>query len=234
MVSLITPPSYPMYDIGLDLTVTKGVNQIQQTQNRYRVLYPAENNRIAQEYMEIAPGGIYRSSSTETIDTLVVSTSVPVAVTYTTFDDDFVTVTVNRLFVLDSSIKYFSIQNGGSTTARININVRSKNSEIVAQYMYYGVSVPPPVYNNAFVHTLEPVQGDKNREFTVNCGEGQKIYYAYPASYGFSVFTVNGFTGGFSIKATIPVQTQDGPINYNVYESDNSGLGATVVTVSDS
>jgi hypothetical protein len=47
------------------------------------------------------------------------------------------------------------------------------------------------------------------------------------------VFTVNGLTGGFILRATVTVVTDTLGItrSYDLYESVSAGLGSTTVTV---
>ena len=108
------------------------------------------------------------------------------------------------------------------------------------RFVYWGGALKPGSYTEAFVKALasNALTNTKNRTFTADGGapaSGIYIYYVYRAAYGPSQFWVNGFQGGFSLVATIPVTTTAGlfPENYYVYESDNDGLGVTDVTVTD-
>lgn len=48
------------------------------------------------------------------------------------------------------------------------------------------------------VGLTKKLQSTKGALFTVNCGVGQYIYYACPATYSVPSFNVGGFDGGFS------------------------------------
>lgn len=112
------------------------------------------------------------------------------------------------------------------------------------RYVYWGgVSKPPPGgYTEAFIKALasNALTNTKNRTFNANggaSGSDVHIYYAYRAPYGASNFWVGGFSGGFTLVATVSVGTSAGPgvlaENYYLYESDQAGLGSTDVTVTD-
>ncbi len=62
---------------------------------------------------------------------------------------------------------------------------------------------------------------------TITAGVGAFIYYVIPVSYGTPTFTVGMFSGGFNLHATTTV----GGVAYNVFRSDNSGLGACTIVV---
>lgn len=70
-------------------------------------------------------------------------------------------------------------------------------------------------------------------DYTVNAGEGQYIYFAYPASMTAEPqFYVGGFAGGFGLVKTFDFTNASGhKESYKVYRSTNAGLGETIVTV---
>lgn len=70
-------------------------------------------------------------------------------------------------------------------------------------------------------------------DYTVNAGEGQYIYFAYPASMTAEPqFYVGGFAGGFGLVKTFDFTNASGhKESYKVYRSANANLGATIVTV---
>lgn len=100
--------------------------------------------------------------------------------------------------------------------------------------VYYGVVESGTTINNAAILALtRKLQSGKGITFTVDAGEGQKVMYALPSRYGTPGFNVGGFDGGFSKKATISFKNASGySENYDVYVSDNAGLGNTTVKVS--
>lgn len=100
--------------------------------------------------------------------------------------------------------------------------------------VYYGVAEAQNSYDSAFVRNLtKTLRGSKLTSFNVNADDGQYIYYCLPTSMGECDFTVNGFTGGFSLVATIEfINGSDYHEDYYIYRSDNANLGNTKVTVS--
>ena len=101
--------------------------------------------------------------------------------------------------------------------------------------VYYGVAGAVSPYNSDFIKGLanKVLRGSKLTSFSVNAGSGQYIYYCLPTRLGACNFTVNGFTGGFTLVATINFTNASGySENYYIYRSDNAGLGSTSVTVS--
>lgn len=99
--------------------------------------------------------------------------------------------------------------------------------------VYYGVSAVPAALDSAFVLTLtKELRSNKKPSFSVNAGAGQYIYYCVPKRFGTCVFTVGGFTGGFSLAGTISFKNASGYTeDYYIYRSDNANLGSTSVTV---
>lgn len=69
--------------------------------------------------------------------------------------------------------------------------------------------------------------------FTVNAGDGEYIYFAFPASFGSSPsFSVGGFEGGFSLVKTFDHTNASGAsVSYNVFRSTQPNLGNTSVVI---
>lgn len=99
--------------------------------------------------------------------------------------------------------------------------------------IYWGVAAKKTSFDSAFVLTLtKGLQGSKAKTFTVNAGAGQHIYYAIPTRYGTPAFKVGGFDGGFSKAGTIQFTNASGYTeSYDIWISDNAGLGNTTVNV---
>lgn len=77
------------------------------------------------------------------------------------------------------------------------------------------------------------LQGSRAKTFTVNAGAGEYIWYACPARYGTPSFNVGGFDGGFSkVKTFDFTNASNYTESYQVWRSDNAGLGSTTVVVS--
>ena len=100
--------------------------------------------------------------------------------------------------------------------------------------IYYGVAGAVSPYNSDFIKGLtKTLRDSKLTSFSADAGSGQYIYYCLPTRLGACNFTVNGFTGGFTLVATISFPNVSGySENYYIYRSDNAGLGSTSVTVS--
>ena len=100
--------------------------------------------------------------------------------------------------------------------------------------VYYGVSSSTN-YNSALISSLTKVLSDtKERNITVDAkNEDEYIYYCIPSRLGVPTFNVGGFDGGFEKMATIPFTNSNGYTeDYDIYRSDNPGLGATTVRIS--
>ena len=100
--------------------------------------------------------------------------------------------------------------------------------------VYTGAAEAPATIDSAFILTLtKSLQGGKGKTFTVNAATGAYIWYACPVSYGTPNFNVGGFDGGFSKVATFDFTNSSGYTEeYQVWRSDNAGLGSTTVKVS--
>lgn len=100
--------------------------------------------------------------------------------------------------------------------------------------VYTGAAAIPATINSAFIRTLtKSLQGGKGKTFTVNAATGAYIWYACPVRYGTPNFNVGGFDGGFSKVATLDYTNPSGYTeSYQVWRSDNAGLGITTVVVS--
>lgn len=121
-------------------------------------------------------------------------------------------------------------------TAKRGTNTKVATTSVTwTQKVFWGVSVVPGAYNEAFIEGLasNALATSRARTISVNAGLGQKIYYAYRNAYGDATFTVGGFSGGFTkVAASVPVTNINGfTENYEVWESDNPNLGATTVVV---
>lgn len=99
--------------------------------------------------------------------------------------------------------------------------------------VYWGVAEDKSSFDSAFILGLtKGLQGSKAKTFTVNAGASQHIYYAIPTRYGTPAFKVGGFDGGFAKAATIDFTNASGyKESYDIWKSDNPGLGNTTVVV---
>ena len=101
--------------------------------------------------------------------------------------------------------------------------------------VYYGVLEDGVVIDSAAVLGLtRELRSNRTKTFSVNAGASQRIAYALPSRppYGTPNFNVGGFDGGFSKVATIDFRNASGYTEkYDVWLSDNAGLGSTTVKV---
>lgn len=100
--------------------------------------------------------------------------------------------------------------------------------------VYYGVLESGAEADSAAILTLtRKLQGSKGITFTANAGATQKIVYAIPTRYGTPNFNVGGFDGGFAKVKTFDFTNASGYTeSYDVWLSENVGLGSTTVKVS--
>lgn len=100
--------------------------------------------------------------------------------------------------------------------------------------VYYGAIESDAVVDSSAVLAMtRKLQSSKAITFTVDAGATQKIVYALPARYGAPNFNVGGFDGGFSLAKTFDFTNTSGYTeSYDVWMSDNAGLGNTTVKVS--
>lgn len=107
--------------------------------------------------------------------------------------------------------------------------------------VYTGAASSPDVIDAVFLNTLKKSVADGYaRTFTVDAKAGQYIWYACPTKFVAVLennvtptFNVGGFDGGFSKVATFDFTNSVGYTEeYQVWRSDNVGLGSTTVVVS--
>jgi len=127
------------------------------------------------------------------------------------------------------------------TNTNIVLTVTDERDAVVSRTV--GITFQPKVYwgktnkeqlENADILALEgsSLAGGRGRTFTVNAGEGEKIVYAFPTSFGTPTFNVGRFDGGFKKARTLEFTNASGyKQSYDVWMSVNAGLGSTAVTV---
>ena len=99
--------------------------------------------------------------------------------------------------------------------------------------LYWGVS-NQNTYNSAFINSLsnKELSFTKSKTITVNATAGNFIYYCLPTSYGTPKFTIGGFEGGFTKIQTINyTNVYNYTTSYDIWKSNNSGLGNTTVNI---
>lgn len=145
--------------------------------------------------------------------------------------------------VVDVSLKTKTIENANiktnkTYTLRVTDDRDAEASRTTSitflNGVYYGSAAAESELNNALILGLQKtLQGSKGKTFTTNCGAEQKIFYAIPSRYGTPAFKVGGFDGGFEKAGTIEFTNASGyKENYDIWRSDNKGLGNTTVVVS--
>lgn len=117
-----------------------------------------------------------------------------------------------------------------------NASSTKTTSVIFTDKRYWGVGTVTAASeaNSAFVLGLggNELAWNRNKDFTVNAGAGQYIYYAIPAAWGTPTFFVGGFEGGFDLLSKFNFTNASGyTTSYNVYKSGNANLGQTTVNV---
>jgi len=131
-----------------------------------------------------------------------------------------------------------------TVTSADNKTTSSSTSFIFRNRIYWGVDVLPGVYDDAFIKGLSSnvFDPDYGREFTVNAGNGQFIFFAIPKSYVNSpyidppyFFMGTSVPGGMEIaQETVNYTYENNTEEYIIYKSVNANLGQTDVIISDS
>lgn len=101
--------------------------------------------------------------------------------------------------------------------------------------IYCGVNaVTPDGVDNAFITAMtKTLSATRKSEFKITAFENYYIYFALPTRFGKPTFNVNGFDGGFQkIKTLQFTNPSNYTESYDVWKSDNPGLGETVVKLS--
>ena len=135
-----------------------------------------------------------------------------------------------REYIIDSDIvtnRTFRLEvNDGKTTVNKTVAINFYNGR------YYGVSSPGS-YDSDFILTLnKTLTNSRACSFTVDCGQGQYIFFAIPTRFGTPTFTVGGFTGGFIKAQTLDFENKFGYVeSYDIWKSENSNLGNITVVV---
>ena len=137
------------------------------------------------------------------------------------------TATFTRNTVGSYNFTLTAITSGEATTQSLSIGWLIKR--------YFGSQTKYDGSSNleTFIKTLSSdLSSNRNKTFTANANVGQNLYYVIPISFGTPVFFVGGFQGGFTFIGNIDITNTYGVVvNYQVWESDNSNLGNTTVSI---
>lgn len=113
------------------------------------------------------------------------------------------------------------------------LTTKGSTAPVFYNGVYYGVLTDGVEIDSAAILGLDnQLQAGKGLTFTANAGSLQRIAYALPVRYGTPAFWVGGFEGGFSLAKTFDFKNgSEYTESYNVWLSDNTGLGSTTVEV---
>lgn len=140
---------------------------------------------------------------------------------------------------LDNNIREYTVNSNIETnkTFRLEVsdgkNTVNKTTSInFYNGRYHGVSNSEN-YDSDFILSLnKTLTNSRACSFTVDCGQGQYIFFAIPTRFGIPTFTVGGFSGGFNKINTISFVNKFGySEGYDIWKSTNSNLGNTTVVV---
>lgn len=120
-----------------------------------------------------------------------------------------------------------------TATDERELTAKGSTAPVFYNGVYYGVLTDGVEIDSAAILGLNKrLQSGKGLTFTATAGSLQRIAYALPVRYGTPAFWVGGFEGGFSLAKTFDFENASGYTeSYNVWLSDNTGLGSTTVEV---
>ena len=184
------------------------------------------------ESFSISP---YKAEIGATVDTVEFSWALNKVPATQKINDDIVDITATSYTMDNLNLRFdnnksFSLvvtdEREASATKHVSI--------LFANGVYHGVVDSGATIDNDVILALNKmIQNTKNMNFTLTAGENQRIIYALPSDYGTPVFTVGGLDGGFHLESTINFTNASGYEEpYDVWLSDNVGLGKTTVKVS--
>lgn len=130
----------------------------------------------------------------------------------------------------------------GRDSGSDNNPVGSVTENFVVKFMYtvhYGISKTGELSDEFIINELTNHRLAEGNEgsFTIDAGnelQGFYIWYACPVEFGTPTFTVNSLAGGFMLFGTFNHTNTSGATNipYQLWRSDNVGLGTTTVYLS--
>lgn len=140
---------------------------------------------------------------------------------------------INGTEVTGNSRQYSNVTTNQSYTLTVSDGHTNDTKSVnvtFANQIYYGAAA-----NADTITGLSKVlSNNPKRTITVNAGEGQYIYYAYPARLGNVSFYVGGFEGGFELASTSNLTNSKGYTeSYKIYKSINANLGNTTVEIKE-
>ena len=142
--------------------------------------------------------------------------------------------TANNLNIKSMSQATFSIKlsavslHGGTTEKSVNINFYN--------YIYYGAHISASAGLEIVPLISKKLAANKFTQITADGGTDKYIYILIPVRFGSIGFKdpITGFFGGFMFLQKINITNSSGYTEeYNVYRSDNPGLGKTTVEITN-
>lgn len=191
------------------------------------------------QYEPIKLTGVYNSAGTQErgqeIKAIRISWSLNKAPVRQTVDGLAVEASAREYTIsLDPPLTWDANQSFEVTaTDEREMTAKGSTAPVFYNGVYYGVLTEGVEIDSAAIQGLDnQLQAGKGLTFTANAGSLQRIAYALPVRYGTPAFWVGGFEGGFSLAKTFDFENASGYTeSYNVWLSDNTGLGSTTVEV---
>ncbi|HPE55602.1 MAG TPA: hypothetical protein P5514_12420 [Bacteroidales bacterium] len=131
-----------------------------------------------------------------------------------------------------------------TVTSNENKSATTSTAFIFRNRIFWGVANDPGAYNDTFIKGLQSNAFDADfiRQFTVNAGAAQYIYFAIPKSYVSSpyidppyFFLGTSVPGGMEIaQESVSYTYENNTEDYIIYKSANANLGQTDVIISNS
>lgn len=119
----IRGPESPPQSLGLRLTAMVGRNQVQKQLGNFGALYTVTASNVQEMYFELKTEfPSWSSNPSEVVTQLVLSTSGPIKLRATQMDDTEIVLTINKMLVLDTPLKSFTVVNESDVTVRGTLN----------------------------------------------------------------------------------------------------------------
>lgn len=122
MTTFVSGSASPAQSMGLELQVTVGRNQIQRQVGNYAALYIADGANVQDAYIEVKSMNVWSSNAQETYQHLVIACTGVLTLNGIKADHTPIELQINRLLVLDSELRSFTLTNVGADAVRANLN----------------------------------------------------------------------------------------------------------------
>lgn len=145
--------------------------------------------------------------------------------------------------ILDNSLRQISIEGPFTTnttgTLQVDDGFGTYSKSVQLKFypgIYYGILSTDNIDTNSFLSLSSILQDSRKYTITVDASQiNDYIYICIPYTYGTPEFSVNGFSGGFTLlndNYLVDKYNTGSSIRYMVYRSDNKNLGKTTVIIS--